>query len=424
MKSGTSHQWKSYSKCQAFSSTKSENQSTTCATRISDSATKCNFENIPKEKIQTRTNATEAIEKTIESLSSTSPFTEEESCIQDFRSDNNDDLKYPQIERKNIEITENQREKEKCCIERKDSNSSSDYEKMDIVDCKASIFDGTTKIDPAMPNTTILEPLTHIYKIEKNIPVASKIAAKSRSVNDLAIRETTYENPLEYLKQDAESATSDENDDSSSRYKKKKRRFTRNVLHYVPRHLVKQPKKKKSKKKYVLSSSLSSLQMTPFSKTRDTCARTRSLSREELKGVIISSPTNFVHVASATNPSLVRDTVGSGCLEQVVITHQQICATLPLLVGKDERRKSANAENASRSKVAAGMSPDVISKQSKEDQSAVESVAGTRRNQISLSSSIMVKEFMQMLCLAQVRPDLRELRIPSNTYIYNVELRN
>lgn len=370
--------------------TKSENQSTSC-TRISDSGTKCNIENIPKEEIQTQTNATEAIKTTIESLASINPVTKKECCIQDYRSDKS------QVERKNshvyIKITENQCKKEKCDIERKDSNSSSDYEKMDIIDYKVSTFDGTSKIDPAMSNKTILEPLTHIYKIEKNIPLASKIDAKSQSVNDLVTRETTYENPLDYLNQDMGSTTSDEDDNASSRHKKKKRRFTRNVLYYVPRHLVKQPKKKKKpKKKYTLNSSLSSLQMT---KTQSTCAGTRSLSREELKGVIISSPTNFVHVASATNSSLVRDTVGSG-LEQVVITHQQICASLPLLIGKDERHKSEN-ENTERSKVVTGMSLNVISKQSEENQSAVESVAGTRCNWISLSSLIMVKEFMQML---------------------------
>lgn len=371
--------------------TKSENQST-CATRISDSGTKSNIENIPKEETQTQT---EAIEATMESLSFTSPFIKEESCTQDLQSENNDDLKYPQIEPKNpcmyIKITENQHKKKKYCIERKDSNSSSDYEKMDIIDYKTSTFDGTSKI----PNETILEPLMHIYKIEKNIPMASKIAGKSQSVNDLATRESTYENPSEYL-QNMESTTSDEDDNAFSRYKKKKRRFTRNVFHYVPRHLVKQPKKKKkSKKKYVLSSSLSSLQMTSFSKTQGTYTGTRNLSREELKGVIISSPTNFVHVASATNPSLVRNTIVGSGLEQVVITHQQICASLPLLVGKDERRKSEN-ENAERPKVTAGMSPDVISKQSKENQSAVESVTGMRHNRISLSSLIIVKEFMQM----------------------------
>ncbi|KAL6448336.1 hypothetical protein ACFW04_000344 [Cataglyphis niger] len=371
VKSGASHQWKSYSKCQAFSLTKSENQST-CATSISDSGIKSNIENIPKEEIQTQT---EAIEATMKSLSFTSPFIKEESCTQDLQSDNNDNLKYPQIEPKNscmyIKITENQREKKKYCIKRKDSNSSSDYEKMDIIDYKTSTFDGTSKIDPAITNETILEPLTHIYKIEKNIPIASKITGKSQSVNDLAIRE--YENPSEYL-QNMELTTSDEDDNAFSRYKKKKRRFTRNVFHYVPRHLVKQPKKKKkSKKKYALSNSLSSLQMTSFSKTQGTCTGTRNLSREELKGVIISSPTNFVHVASATNPSLVRDTIVGSGLEQVVITHQQICASLPLLVGKDERRKSEN-ENAERPKVTAGMSPDVISKQSKENQSAVESI--------------------------------------------------
>lgn len=372
--------------------TKSENQSTSCTTRISDSGTKCNIENIPKEEIQMRTNATEP-ETTIESLPSINPVVKRESCIQDYRSDNNDDLKYPRIQRKNshvyVRITESQGEKEECDVEEKDSNSSSDYEKMDIIDSKISTFVGTSEIDPALSDKTILEPLTHIYKIEKNIPIVSEIVAKSQSVSDLTTREITYGNPLEYLKQDAESTTSDEDDNASSRHKKKKRRFTRNVLYYVPRHLVKQPKKKKkSKKKYTLSSSLSSLQMT---KTRSTCAGTR---REELKGMIISSPTNFVHVASATNPSLVRDTVGSS-LEQVVITHQQICASLPLLMRKDERRKSEN-ENTERLKVVPGMSPDVISKQSEENQSAVESVAGTRCWN-SLSSLIMVKEFMQIL---------------------------
>lgn len=358
--------------------TKSENQSTSC-TRISDSGTKCNIENIPKEEIQAQTNATGAIKTTIKSLSSINSVTKKESCIQYYRSDNSDDLK-SQTERKDshvyVKITENQCKKEKCDIERKDSNSSSDYEKMDIIDYKVSTFDGTSKIDSAMSNKTILEPLIHIYKIEKNIPVASKMDAKSQSVNNLATRETAYENPQEYLKQDTESTTSDEDDNASSRHKKKKRRFTRNVLYYVPRHLVKQPKKKKKpKKKYTLSSSLSSLQMT---KTQSTCAGTRSLSREELKGVIISSPTNFVHVASATNPSLVCNAVGSG-LEQVVITHQQICASLPLLIGKDERHKSEN-ENTERSKFVTGMSSDVISKQREENQLAVESVAGTRCN--------------------------------------------
>ncbi|XP_072745252.1 uncharacterized protein Exn [Anoplolepis gracilipes] len=376
VKSGESHQWKSYSKCQAFSSTKSKNQSTTCAARISNSGTKYNIENIPKKEIQTQTNAIETIEKSIESLSSTNPFTKEESCIQDFHDDNNDDLKYPQTEKNPcmyIKVAENQHEKEKRCIERKDSNSSNDYEKMDIIDnYKVSKFNETSKIDSEISDKTIIEPLTHIYKIEKSIPIASKIATKSWSVNDLATRGITYENSLKYLKQDAESITSDEEDNVSLRHKKKKRRFTRNVLHYVPRHLVKQPKKKKkSKKKYVLSSSFSSLQMTPFSKAQGTCAGTRSLSREELKSVIISSPTNFVHVASATNPSLILNTEPG--LEQVVITHQQICASLPLLVGKDERRKSEN-ENAERPKVTAGMSPDMIAKQFNENQSTVESV--------------------------------------------------
>lgn len=304
--------------------------------------------------------------------------TKEESHIKVFRSDNNDDSTHTQTETNscNNTILTEEYEKEKCSIERRNSNTSSDYEKISITDYKASIYDPPDEIVP--------ESIAHIYKIEKNSPVSPKVT-KSQSVNDLATRETTYENPfVGYLKQDleTESITSNENDDASLRYKKKKkkRRFTRNVLHYVPRHLVKQPKKKKKlKKKLTLSSSLNSLRSlktASFPRTvPNSCAKTRNLSRDELRSVIISSPTNFVHVASATNPNLVQNPVGFD-LEQIVITHQQICATLPLLVRKDERGKSGNIEQP---KVIARMYPadDVISRQSGQNQSAIESVTGT-----------------------------------------------
>ncbi|XP_018363032.1 PREDICTED: uncharacterized protein LOC108761149 isoform X1 [Trachymyrmex cornetzi] len=373
VKSGVSHQWKSYSKCLTFSS-KTENRSTTRVTRILDPGTECNIENTLEKEIQTSINTT-GVENTVESLFSTRLSTKEESHIKDFHSDNGDSI-HTQTEtnsRDDSNLTENQCEKEKCSVERRGSNASSDYEKISITDYKAFTH------DLEVPEKTVSESIAHIYKIEKNSPISSKIVTKSQSINDLATKEATYKNSfVKYSKQDAESITSDENDDVSSWHKKKKkRRFTRNVLHYVPRHLVKQPKKKKKlKKKHALSSSLGSLrslQTAPFSNISDSYVKTRSLSRDELRSVIISSPTNFVHVASATNPSLVQNSLGLD-LEQIVITHQQICATLPLLVRKNEQCKNGNIEQL---KVAVRMSPagDIISKQTGQSQSTVDSIA-------------------------------------------------
>lgn len=369
MKSGASHQWKSYSRCLALSSEKTENQSSTRATRILDSGTECNIENTLKKEIQTPISARAVVENNVESSFSTRPSTEEESHVKDFRSDNDDDSARTRTEtnsRDDTSLTEDQNEGEKCSIERRNSNTSSDYEKISITDYKAH--------DLEVRDRTVPESVACVYKIEKNCPVRPK----SRSVNDLATREATYEDPfVGYSKQEAGSITSD--DGMFSRHKKKKRRFTRNVLHYVPRHLVKQPKKKKKlKKKHALSSSLSSLRslQEPFPRAvPDSRAKTKSLSRDELRSVIISSPTNFVHVASATNPNLVRNPVGFD-VEQIVITHQQICAALPLLVRKDERGRNGNIEQP---KVSTRMSPadDVISRRSGQNRSAIESVAGT-----------------------------------------------
>ncbi|XP_076244099.1 ephexin isoform X2 [Calliopsis andreniformis] len=138
---------------------------------------------------------------------------------------------------------------------------------------------------------------------------------------------------------------------------KKKKHFAKHVLHFVPGYLVKRPKKIK-KKKGKLNSSLSSLKPVSIDlkieTSLDSSYRSKSLFREELKYLQISSPTNFVHVASATNPSLVLNerTVGFS-LEQVVITHEQKCATLPLLVARDQ-----NSANESRGEE----SPMVIEK--------------------------------------------------------------
>lgn len=365
MKSGTSHQWKSYSKYLVFSSTKSENQSARFASAL-DTGTERNIANTLGEEIRTQSNPTR--QESVETPSN--PSTKEKSRIKNLRNDKDDDPAYSRTEKSfynEINVAKSQREKEKCPIGRKDSASSSDYERMDVVDYKVATLERTLAIDSKIANKTILETVTRDNKIEK-YTASPKIVAKSMSVNDLA--------------------TTDEDDDvsssSSRQKKKKKRRFTRNVLYYVPRHLVKQPKKK-LKKKYDLSGSLSSLRslQAPCAKITGgpgyISSGVRNLSREELKGVTISSPTNFVHVASATNPDLIsnENTVRSS-LEQVVITHQQICATLPLLVGKDERHAVGN-ENTEQSKVGvAGMSSVVDNAISSQigGETAVESIAG------------------------------------------------
>lgn len=374
MKSGASHQRKSYTKCLVFSSTKSENQP---ITRILDSASA----NIVKPEIDSRENTTrENVENTFSVTSSVA----EESLIKDLRNNNSDDL--TQTEQDSRDNTANdQCEKEKCSVERKDSSSSSDYEEMNAAtDYEVSALENTFRSDLKAPNKTSPESATHLN--ERNIPIISKIAVKSKSTDDLAVREDVYENVFveSCSNENVRSITGDENDSASSARQKK--RFTRNVLHYVPRHLVKHAKKKKKKlkKSYTLNSSVSSfksLQTTHVPKiTQDSpTAKIKSLSRQELKDVIISSPTNFVHVASATNSTLIRDTTESS-LEQVVITHQQICATLPLLVGKDNEGYKVGNENTERLKVAVEMSPtndDVISNQPGEDQSAIESITGT-----------------------------------------------
>ncbi|XP_020299694.1 uncharacterized protein LOC109863683 isoform X2 [Pseudomyrmex gracilis] len=367
VKSGASHQRKSYTKCLVFSSTKSENEP---IARTFDSANA----SIVKSEIDSRENTTR---ENVENSSSVA----EESLIEDSRNNNSDDL--TQTEQDFCDNFANDRcEKEKCSVERKDSSSSSDYEEMNAVtDYEASAFENTSSF--VASNKTSSESATH----ERNISIVSKIAAKSESTDDLASREDVYENVFVESRsnENVRSITSDENDSvSSARQKKQKKRFTRNVLHYVPRHLVKHAKKKKKKlkKSYTLNSSVSSfksLQTTPVPKIiQDSpTAKIRSLSRQELKDVIISSPTNFVHVASATNSTLIRDTAESS-LEQVVITHQQICATLPLLVGKDDEGYKVGNENTERLKVAVEMSPtndDVISNQPNgEDQSAIVSI--------------------------------------------------
>ncbi|XP_071873265.1 ephexin isoform X2 [Bombus fervidus] len=143
---------------------------------------------------------------------------------------------------------------------------------------------------------------------------------------------------------------------------KKKKHFAKNVLHFVPEYLVKGQKgKRKQKEKGIPSRSLNSLK-TPLSVdtkigiNSNGRYRSRSLSREELKYLKISSPTNFVHIASATNPNLVsNENTIRFSLGQVVITHEQKCATLPLLVATNYENSMAEKRNGqSSSSIVAG----------------------------------------------------------------------
>ncbi|XP_043465349.1 putative E3 ubiquitin-protein ligase protein PFF1365c [Leptopilina heterotoma] len=110
------------------------------------------------------------------------------------------------------------------------------------------------------------------------------------------------------------------NDEKS---KKKYKYFTKNVLHYVP--ISNHVKRYKKLRKNRLSLSLGSLKNNQIDSKfdLDDSAKCRSLSRTELKYVTISSPTNFVHVASATNPKLLVNSDSNSCTKQNVITHEQ-----------------------------------------------------------------------------------------------------
>ncbi|XP_068988733.1 uncharacterized protein Exn isoform X3 [Bombus flavifrons] len=151
---------------------------------------------------------------------------------------------------------------------------------------------------------------------------------------------------------------------------KKKKHFAKNVLHFVPEYLVKGQKgKRKQKEKGIPSRSLNSLKTSSSVDTKiginsNGRYRSKSLSREELKYLKISSPTNFVHIASATNPNLVsNENTIRFSLGQVVITHEQKCATLPLLVATNYENSMAEKRNgqASSSIVAESTSFDATS---------------------------------------------------------------
>ncbi|XP_076547752.1 ephexin isoform X2 [Osmia lignaria lignaria] len=170
---------------------------------------------------------------------------------------------------------------------------------------------------------------------------SKNVIATSLPTNELT-RKSSSETRLDEEKRLIESLTKElllDNERDVNRGKKKNH-FAKNVLHFVPEYLVKGSKRRK-KKKSALSSSLNSLKPSTLEKVdvmADDRFRSRSLSREESRCLNISSPTNFVHVASATSPNLIlnENTVKFN-LEQAVITHEQKCAILPLLVARSEK---------------------------------------------------------------------------------------
>ncbi|XP_017892898.1 uncharacterized protein LOC108632688 isoform X2 [Ceratina calcarata] len=116
----------------------------------------------------------------------------------------------------------------------------------------------------------------------------------------------------------------------------KKKHFAKNMFRLMPEYLgykktdvpIESPSS---------SRTLSGLDMKMNSKNQRRSKKNHF--RENFSCSDISSPTNFVHVASATNPSLVsnENAVRFSNLEQIVIMHEQKCATLPLLVAHDRR---------------------------------------------------------------------------------------
>ncbi|XP_050581442.1 uncharacterized protein LOC126917995 isoform X2 [Bombus affinis] len=193
---------------------------------------------------------------------------------------------------------------------------------------------------------------------EEDISCTKNVFVKSKSTNDLAsksysdMRLSLDGQSLVGTFSDGKLAKSLLFSNEFSNCGKKKKHFAKNVLHFVPEYLVKGQKgKRKQKEKGIPSRSLNSLKTSSSVDTKiginsNGRYRSRSLSREELKYLKISSPTNFVHIASATNPNLVsNENTIRFSLGQVVITHEQKCATLPLLVATNYENSMAEKRN-------------------------------------------------------------------------------
>lgn len=193
---------------------------------------------------------------------------------------------------------------------------------------------------------------------EEDTSCTKNVFVKSKSTNDLAsksyseMRLSLDGQSLVGTFSDGKLAKSLLFSNEFSNCGKKKKHFAKNVLHFVPEYLVKGQKgKRKQKEKGIPSRSLNSLKTSSSVDTKiginsNGRYRSRSLSREELKYLKISSPTNFVHIASATNPNLVsNENTIRFSLGQVVITHEQKCATLPLLVATNYENSMAEKRN-------------------------------------------------------------------------------
>ncbi|XP_014609615.1 PREDICTED: uncharacterized protein LOC106789693 isoform X3 [Polistes canadensis] len=209
-------------------------------------------------------------------------------------------------------------------IERRCSNSSEDYEKVDF---KSQCYkEVSTKRDCDVNgsfhrnNKSIEERSEMIYGCAESISFSSEDDEKNSLRNN-----------------------------KTKKKKKKKRHFARNVLHYVPgypgKKRQKQQTKKKKKKHYRFTTYLDSQgrslkeedEMSSIEENLDSFSRSKSLSKCELKYIMISEPSNFVHVASATNPRLMfNENIVGYKSEQTVITHEEKSANLPLLLrGKE-----------------------------------------------------------------------------------------
>ncbi|XP_017762307.1 PREDICTED: uncharacterized protein LOC108552329 [Eufriesea mexicana] len=215
---------------------------------------------------------------------------------------------------------------------------------------------------------------------------------------------------------------------------KKKKHFGKNILHFVPEYFVKGPKRKQ-KEKCNSRGSLNSLKtLSVDSKlgiNSNTRYRSRSLSREELKYLKISSPTNFVHVASATNPNLVsNEKTIRFSLEQVIITHEQKCATLPLLVAtSDEDSMAENRTGQSSIAKIAGSVPfdTVVGGRSKEEttqKTDVFDIANLKRELLSelQAHSAKALESSQQVKTCEYRPNEREEKTYEATCESSTEL--
>ncbi|KAG6800020.1 hypothetical protein HZU73_04828 [Apis mellifera caucasica] len=205
-----------------------------------------------------------------------------------------------------------------------------------------SLSDDYEKIESVFFTDTCRNENGDALENKKDTTVYAKnLSVKSKSTNDLAIKNCSS-NVARSSKSLMESFFDGKLEKRSlsnefSNYDRKKKYFAKNVLHLVPEYIVKRPKKRQKGKSKLDRGSFASLRnLSTDSKIgmNSNCKyRSRSLSREELKYLKISPPTNFVHVASATNPNLVsNENTIRYSLEQVVITHEQKCATLPLLV--------------------------------------------------------------------------------------------